>query len=255
MAAAATIGAEPIPDSLENRPRAMPYRMVVMMAIPAVPPIPAFKEKASLHIQHIDFAMKLEFPQRIMIQPIIYSKAINGMRPVQMRVMLFIPPKMTNPVRMEIIAPMPNLNSSGLSDDGAKSMMLSQMALACTALPMPKAAPAVNMLKRTASHFMPSPRSSAYIGPPAISLFSVRIRYFTARCPSPYFVAMPKIPTSQHQKTAPGPPKAMAVATPIILPVPIVAANDVARAPKLLTSPSLPLSDLTLSLIAVKIFL
>ncbi len=43
---------------------------------------------------------------------------------------------------------------------------------------------------------------------------------------------MPSKPVSQHQKTAPGPPKATAVETPMILPVPKVAARVVARAPK-----------------------
>lgn len=43
---------------------------------------------------------------------------------------------------------------------------------------------------------------------------------------------MPRIPVSQHQKTAPGPPSATAVETPMILPVPRVAARVVARAPK-----------------------
>ncbi len=40
------------------------------------------------------------------------------------------------------------------------------------------------------------------------------------------------MPVSQHQKTAPGPPRATAVETPMILPVPRVAARVVARAPK-----------------------
>ncbi len=43
---------------------------------------------------------------------------------------------------------------------------------------------------------------------------------------------MPRMPVSQHQKTAPGPPRATAVETPMILPVPRVAARVVARAPK-----------------------
>ena len=43
---------------------------------------------------------------------------------------------------------------------------------------------------------------------------------------------MPSTPVSQHHSTAPGPPRAMAVDTPMILPVPKVAANVVASAPK-----------------------
>ena len=40
------------------------------------------------------------------------------------------------------------------------------MEVACTVQPMPNDANAVNTAKSTASHFMPSPRSRAYIGPP-----------------------------------------------------------------------------------------
>ena len=53
---------------------------------------------------------------------------------------------------------------------------------------------------------------------------------------------MPNRPVSQHQKTAPGPPIAMAVDTPTIFPVPIVAAKVAVRAANPLKSPSAPFS-------------
>ena len=59
----------------------------------------------------------------------------------------------------------------------------------------------------------------------------------TARRPSAYFVAMPKKAATSIQKRAPGPPVPMAVATPTMLPVPIVAESAVQSAPKLVTSP------------------
>jgi len=43
-------------------------------------------------------------------------------------------------------------------------------------------------------------------------------------------VAIPKSPVIQHQNTAPGPPMAIAVDTPMMFPVPIVAASAVASA-------------------------
>lgn len=43
---------------------------------------------------------------------------------------------------------------------------------------------------------------------------------------------MPRIPVIQHQKIAPGPPRATAVETPMIFPVPRVAARVVERAEK-----------------------
>ena len=63
-----------------------------------------------------------------------------------------------------------------------------------------------------------------------------------AKRPSAYLVAIPKKAAIHIQKRAPGPPVLMAVATPTILPVPIVAASAVARAAKLEISPS-PLSS------------
>ena len=64
------------------------------------------------------------------------------------------------------------------------------------------------------------------------------LRYLTASRPSEYFVAMPKKAATSIQKSAPGPPVPMAVATPTMLPVPTVAASAVQSAAKLETSPS-----------------
>ena len=125
--------------------------------------------------------------------------------------------------------------------------------MACTVLPIPKAASAVKIQNRTPSHFNPKPRSSAYIGPPIISPDEFFMRYFTARSPSAYLVDMPSTPVSQHQNTAPGPPNATAVATPIMFPVPMVAASEVASAPNWLTSPPASLSLLTESRKALRI--
>lgn len=49
---------------------------------------------------------------------------------------------------------------------------------------------------------------------------------------------MPNTPVSHIHSTAPGPPSETAVATPTMLPVPMVAASAVVSAPKWLTSPS-----------------
>ena len=129
------------------------------------------------------------------------------------------------------------------------------MAFACTVLPMPKAARAVKTANRMASHRQPSPRSRAYIGPPSIFPFLVFTRYLMASSPSAYFVAMPNTPVSQHHSTAPGPPRAMAVATPMMLPVPMVAASAVASAPNCDTSPVASGSLFTDSRMALKICL
>ncbi len=90
-----------------------------------------------------------------------------------------------------------------------------------------------------------------YIGPPSIVPSAVRTRYRTASSASLYLVAVPSTPVSHIQKTAPGPPRLTAVATPTMLPVPMVAANAVVSAAKGLTSPSAPFSFVTDSLSAV----
>ena len=131
--------------------------------------------------------------------------------------------------------------------------MFSLMAFACTVFPMPNDATAANKQNSMPSHFMPKPFCKAYIGPPTILPSCVFTRYLMASSPSPYFVAMPNTPVSQHHSTAPGPPKLTAVATPMMLPVPMVAANEVANAPNWLTSPVASLSFFTVSLMAVQI--
>ena len=129
------------------------------------------------------------------------------------------------------------------------------MAFDCTEFPIPNAAMAVKMQNSTASHFILSPLSRAYIGPPIIVPSWLFTLYLIARSPSLYLVAIPKKPANQHHSTAPGPPRVMAVATPMMFPVPIVAANEVASAPNWLTSPDDPSSLVNESLIPLKIFL
>ena len=76
------------------------------------------------------------------------------------------------------------------------------------------------------------------MGPPAISPCSSTPRYFTASNPSAYLVAMPKNAATHIQNSAPGPPAFTAVATPTILPVPMVAARAVHNARNDEVSPS-----------------
>ena len=54
--------------------------------------------------------------------------------------------------------------------------------------------------------------------------------YFTARRHSEYFVAIPTNAAIHIQNNAPGPPATIAVATPTMFPVPIVADNAVHNA-------------------------
>ena len=67
-------------------------------------------------------------------------------------------------------------------------------------------------------------------------------RYFTASTASANLVAIPTSAVHHIQNNAPGPPIKIAVATPAILPVPIVAESEVINALKGLISPFIDLS-------------
>ena len=141
------------------------------------------------------------------------------------REMVWMPPKMTSAVSTATTAP--------TSHSGTPRLALHTVAMAFTwvAQPMPKEASVPNSAKATPSHFICRPRSRAYMAPPCMRPSLVLTRYLTAIRASAYLVAMPNTPVSQHQNTAPGPPRAIAVPTPMMFPVPMVDASAVVRAP------------------------
>ena len=104
--------------------------------------------------------------------------------------------------------------------------------------PIPKAPAAPSAANAIPAQGRLSPRSSTYMAPPSISPVPLRTRYRTARSVSAYRVAIPKRPLSHIHSTAPGPPRATAVPTPMMFPVPTEALRAVARAAKGLTSPA-----------------
>ena len=131
--------------------------------------------------------------------------------------------------------------------------MISEIALICVPQPIPNEASMASSANSTPSHFMFSPRSSAYIAPPCMRPSLVCTRYLTAIRLSAYLVAMPNTPVSQHHSTAPGPPRNTAVPTPTILPVPMVDASAVVSAWNWLTSPGESGSFVTDSRIPVNV--
>ena len=78
-----------------------------------------------------------------------------------------------------------------------------------------------------------------YIGPPDISPLELSPRYFVASIHSLNFVVSPNNAEIHIHNKAPGPPDIIAVATPTILPVPIVEASAVVSDEKGETSPFL----------------
>ena len=112
---------------------------------------------------------------------------------------------------------------------------------ACVVVPIPSipaAAPKKAKSFASQSHFSPIPISIYRIGPPDISPFLSTVRYLMERSPSAYFVAIPRKAAAHIQKSAPGPPAAIAVATPTMFPVPMVAASAVQSDLNEVTSPS-----------------
>ena len=90
------------------------------------------------------------------------------------------------------------------------------------------------------------------MGPPTKRPSFVFSLNLTASTTSANLVVIPNIAAIHIQKIAPGPPRAIAVATPAILPVPTVAARAVATAWKAVTSPS---PTCSLENILIKVFL
>ncbi len=75
-------------------------------------------------------------------------------------------------------------------------------------MPEPKDEMTANTAKATASgfHFLPSPRSIEYIGPPAAEPPGRMIRVFIDSVHSVNLSAIPKTAVTHIQNSAPGPP-------------------------------------------------
>ena len=85
---------------------------------------------------------------------------MKGTKTVHTRAMALTPPKMTQAAKTQTKIPTIHV--------GIPNVSLANRAIefACTVQPMPNDAKAVKVANRIASHFMPKPRSRAYIGPP-----------------------------------------------------------------------------------------
>ena len=115
------------------------------------------------------------------------------------------------------------------------------MEFPCVIFPIPKEAITAKRAKshpRTAPNFLFfSPFFIVYIGPPDISPFSLTSLYLIASIHSENFEESPKQAEIHIHTKAPAPPETIAVATPTIFPVPIVAASAVVSAENGETSP------------------
>ncbi len=166
---------------------------------------------------------------------------MNGTSFSHTREMTFTPPSTTRPTSTTIAMPIAHSGTPGML-----VVTTDVIAWDCTAAPIPNEATAARSAKAPAPNsahqgMLPSLRSNArlhaYMAPPNMLPLWSLTRYFTAAKVSEYFVAMPKTPVIHIQKIAPGPPAMMAVPTPTMLPVPMVAESAVQRAPNWLMSP------------------
>ena len=196
------------------------------------------------------------------MHPPAYATAMKGTSFSQTLDMDSTPPKMTTETRITITTPTAHAGTATFE------VMMPAIADACTADPVPMAAMAANAANATAPSFAhqgvrpPGPgsssplslrrnaRSQMYMAPPSMAPLWSFTRYFTAAYTSAYLVAMPNTPVIHIQNTAPGPPARMAVATPTMEPVPMVAASAVASAPMWLMSPLPSGSEVSESLMA-----
>ena len=147
-----------------------------------------------------------------------------------------MPPKITKKVNAITIRPVILLSMP------KEAFNALEMEFACVIFPIPKEAPTVKNANTPPANIPIFLSRKAcfitYIGPPRISPVSVISRYFTANMHSLNFVVNPNKAEIHIHTRAPGPPKTIAVATPAIFPVPMVAARAVAREPKDETSPA-----------------
>src|SRR5882672_1818438 len=83
--------------------------------------------------------------------------------------------------------------------------------------------------KRTARgcHGFPNASRITYMGPPWITPFESLPRYMTDKALVKKFVDIPTKAVTHIQKSAPGPPRLIAAATPAIFPIPTVDASAV----------------------------
>ena len=142
--------------------------------------------------------------------------------------MVLIPPTMISSARTVNTIP------TTFTEAPKVSFNDSAIEFAWVILPIPKDAITANKAKsqpRTAPTFLClKPFFMVYIGPPDISPFSFTSLYLMASIHSENFDVSPNNAEIHIHTRAPGPPDTMAVATPTILPVPIVAANAVVSA-------------------------
>ena len=200
--------------------------MAIITVAPTKPPVAAVGWKAS-EITHQNtegtFSMFMPMMSRHMKT---YMMAMKGTILPATAPMRRTPPSSTATHRPTRIRPHSHAGRPKVPE------ILSVMALACTMPPVPIQAQMPNTAKLVPSqtHLGPRPFLMKYMAPPTQLPAGVFSRKCTESSTSLNLVIMPTRAVTHIQNRAPGPPTAMARATPTTLPVPISAARAVMRA-------------------------
>ena len=198
--------------------------MPCAMVKPAAPPAMLFNPKAP---SIIIFSTSGSFARNIYITAaaaIIYTALITGTILPAAEHIPFAPPLSTIYMSAAVIMPAISFTRpicSPKPSAPAAEAAASASVFDCTMLPQAREAKSANTENAAASGHAPLPMPSTiqYMVPPALS-FPPPGRYLIAISASAYLVAMPSMPLIHSQNIAPGPPIAIAPATPAMLPVP-----------------------------------
>ena len=200
--------------------------MAIMTVAPAKPPPAAAGVKASLRIIQRTAGISEMCEPMTSSDNTQYRQAMKGTSLPATWPTRETPPMMTVPASSS--------NPRAVTQTGMPNVpaRLALMALACTMAPVPMHAIMQKMQKSVPIQVqrLPRPFLMKYMAPPTQLPAGVFSRNCTESMTSANFVTMPTMAVTHIQNRAPGPPTEMAVATPTMLPVPMVPASAVIRA-------------------------
>ena len=206
--------------------------------VPAAPPAAAAGETARRRIWATAPGRAGRRPSSTARPASRYSAAIKGTTTPATRAIRRMPPRMTARARTAVTAPVIRAGTPKLPASAAATE------LDWAIFPHPQGGQhrGDGKEKRQGSPQapLPEPQRMVYMGPPRNSPRPVFRRYFTASRHSAHLEDRPSRAESSIHTRAPGPPATRAVATPAMLPVPMVAARVVIRAERGETSPPSP---------------
>ena len=163
-----------------------------------------------------------------------YNTTINGTSRLATSPIRLIPPKITPATTPAMITPTTTLPRAGVAEKRPSGTNISSRMVwvSWLAWNMGRQPTSPATLKIMARGLKRAPRavSITYMGPPCTRPWSSRPRYSTANVQVKNLVDMPKIALTHIQNSAPGPPIWMAMATPLILPIPTVLARALDKA-------------------------